>query len=303
MPTQNTTYTLTATGQGGATTTCTISLQVTETGEVPRIVRFSADPSTITAGDSSTLSWTVEGATNVSISGGIGTVGATGTRQVTPPTTTTYTLTASNAQGNVTATATVTVNPREPPPPPPPTGATLAACLATPATSARPGDPVRLTWTVTNTSSLTVSGGGQTYSPPITGPLSVSPQATTTYIITAQGPQGSQPATCQIVVNVTPAPVNPPPQAIIAGPQVIETIYRELTLDASPSVNPAGGPLTYTWEPLETGAAVLDQGQVRTRIQLAGLFGDYRIRLTVRNAQGQTASTIVTVRFLSAQLF
>jgi hypothetical protein len=97
--------------------------------------------------------------------------------------------------------------------------------------------------------------------------------------------------------------VNPPPQAIIAGPQVIETIYRELTLDASPSVNPAGGPLTYTWEPLETGAAVLDQGQVRTRIQLAGLFGDYRIRLTVRNAQGQTASTIVTVRFLSAQLF
>jgi hypothetical protein len=54
---------------------------------------------------------------------------------------------------------------------------------------------------------------------------------------------------------------------------------------------------------LETGAAVLDQGQVRTRIQLAGLFGDYRIRLTVRNAQGQTASTIVTVRFLSAQLF
>ena len=54
--------------------------------------------------------------------------------------------------------------------------------------------------------------------------------------------------------------------------------------------------------PLETGAAVLDQGQANARVQIGGLAGDYRIRLTVRNAAGQQDSTIVTVRFRSTTI-
>ena len=78
---------------------------------VPIINSFSAVPSTITEGESSTLSWSVTDATSVTIDNGIGSVALTGTFAVNPTTTTTYTLTATNSAGSVIATCTVTVNP------------------------------------------------------------------------------------------------------------------------------------------------------------------------------------------------
>ncbi len=77
----------------------------------PIISSFSASPSTITAGESSTLSWSVTDATSVSIDNGVGSVALTGTTAVDPETTTTYTLTATNASGSVSATTIITVNP------------------------------------------------------------------------------------------------------------------------------------------------------------------------------------------------
>jgi len=76
---------------------------------VPIINSFLANPSNITAGESSTLSWSVTGATSVTIDNGIGSVALTGTTAVNPTTTTTYTLTATNAAGSVTGSVTVTV--------------------------------------------------------------------------------------------------------------------------------------------------------------------------------------------------
>jgi hypothetical protein len=73
----------------------------------PTITSFSASPSTITSGQSSTLSWGVTGATSLSITN-VGTV--TGSSKTVNPTfTTTYTLTATNATGSVTASTVVTV--------------------------------------------------------------------------------------------------------------------------------------------------------------------------------------------------
>lgn len=83
-----------------------------------RIQSFTAEPSTIERGQSSTLRWSVENATTVTIEPGIGTVPASGSRQVFPTNTTTYTLRAQGPGGGATATATVTVT--TPPPPPPP---------------------------------------------------------------------------------------------------------------------------------------------------------------------------------------
>lgn len=80
----------------------------------PIINIFSADPATITEGESSTLSWNVTDATNVSIDNGLGSVALTGTTSVSPSKTTTYTLTATNASGSVTSTTTITVSPAEP---------------------------------------------------------------------------------------------------------------------------------------------------------------------------------------------
>ena len=76
----------------------------------PIINSFSASPSTITVGESSTLSWSATDATSVTIDNGIGSVALTGTTAVNPTTTTTYTLTATNVAGSVTATTTVTVS-------------------------------------------------------------------------------------------------------------------------------------------------------------------------------------------------
>jgi len=75
----------------------------------PIINSFSADPTTITVEESSTLSWSVTDATSVTIDNGIGSVALTGTTAVNPTTTTTYTLTATNAAGSVTGSVTVTV--------------------------------------------------------------------------------------------------------------------------------------------------------------------------------------------------
>lgn len=84
----------------------------------PGITSFTAEPTTIQRGQSAMLRWSVTGATSVSIDNGIGTVSASGTRQVFPSATTRYTLTATSAAGSTSANANVTVS--DPPPPPPP---------------------------------------------------------------------------------------------------------------------------------------------------------------------------------------
>jgi hypothetical protein len=83
-------------------------VQVTN-NQPPTIDSFYASPGSISSGGSSTLSWSVSGATTVSLDQGIGNVALTGTRVVSPSTTTTYTLTATNDAGSVTATAQVMV--------------------------------------------------------------------------------------------------------------------------------------------------------------------------------------------------
>jgi hypothetical protein len=79
-------------------------------GAAPPIVNiFSANPSTINQGESSTLTWAVSDADTVTITPGVGTVDLSGIISVSPVVTTVYTLTATNSAGSVTATATVNV--------------------------------------------------------------------------------------------------------------------------------------------------------------------------------------------------
>ena len=77
----------------------------------PVISSFTANPSYIQPGQSSTLSWTVSNTANISISPSVGSVPNTGVYVVTPAYTTTYTLSASNSGGTVVASTTVTVAP------------------------------------------------------------------------------------------------------------------------------------------------------------------------------------------------
>ena len=80
----------------------------------PIINSFSAAPTGIAAGSTSTLSWNVTNATAVTIDHGVGSVALSGSNVVSPAATTTYTLTAANtayfgqAMTTVTVTAAVT---------------------------------------------------------------------------------------------------------------------------------------------------------------------------------------------------
>jgi hypothetical protein len=76
----------------------------------PGITFFSASPTNIMIGGTSTVSWSVTNADSVSITPGtFSTSSLTGSLTVNPATSTNYTLTATNANGTTTATTTVSV--------------------------------------------------------------------------------------------------------------------------------------------------------------------------------------------------
>lgn len=75
----------------------------------PNITSFTATPSTIKRGTTSTLSWNVTNCTSVSIDQGIGTVQASGSTEVKPLEDITYTLTAINADGSSNRECSITV--------------------------------------------------------------------------------------------------------------------------------------------------------------------------------------------------
>ncbi|HZU25226.1 MAG TPA: CAP domain-containing protein [Bryobacteraceae bacterium] len=75
----------------------------------PVISAFTASPATISAGQTSVLTWLVSEASTIRISGYPSSVAGMTSLAVTPSQTTTYTLTATNAAGSASASVTVTV--------------------------------------------------------------------------------------------------------------------------------------------------------------------------------------------------
>lgn len=78
--------------------------------QAPVINTFTASTTSVQVNGSFTLTWDVSDADSVSIDNGIGSVGASGSREITLSSTGsyTYTLTATNSEGSVTAAVTVT---------------------------------------------------------------------------------------------------------------------------------------------------------------------------------------------------
>jgi hypothetical protein len=106
-PNTTTTYTYTCTNANGSHT-ASVTINVVPPTPPPTAA-LSANPSTINAGSSSTLSWTCTDSTSAYISGvgGVATGGSTG---VSPSSNTTYGLTCYGPSGQATSYATVTVN-------------------------------------------------------------------------------------------------------------------------------------------------------------------------------------------------
>ncbi len=191
-PSATTTYTLTASNAAGSVTRQVTVTVAAAAPSLPVIASFTASPTSITAGASSTLSWSISGATSASISPGGG-IGASGSASVTPGSTTTYTLTASNAAGSVTRQVTVTVAAAAPSLP------VIASFTASP-TSITAGASSTLSWSISGATSASISPGGGIGA---SGSASVTPGSTTTYTLTASNAAGS--VTRQVTITVAAA--------------------------------------------------------------------------------------------------
>ena len=193
-PTVTTAYTAAATGPQG-TSASTVVVHVMAPTEKPTLI-FSAQPSSITAGESATLSWTANNASSVSIPG-VGTFGPTGSAQVTPTSTSTYTATATGAGGTASSNTTINVSSGQNPPP-------TISFKAQPNTI-KIGASAVLSWTTTYAASVNIPGLG---SFPANGSTNVTPTTTTIYTATADGAGGTAKASTTVTVeaNGTPLP-------------------------------------------------------------------------------------------------
>ncbi|PWU01795.1 MAG: hypothetical protein C5B51_21985 [Terriglobia bacterium] len=178
-PQQTTTYTLTATGANGQAVSAPVTVTVA-TGAIPQVVTFVATPQNIDAGQSTKICWQVTNSTNISITPGVGTnLNANDCATVSPAVTTTYTLTATNATGQIQANVTVNVG-----------QVRILSFIATPVYSTKAGDPVTLSWTTSNATSVVLVGDVSPQTLPVNGTVVVNPTTNTTYTLTAYGPGG-----------------------------------------------------------------------------------------------------------------
>jgi hypothetical protein len=186
MPATTTVYTITARGQNSTIMAMTT---VTVNPAPPSIVTFAAQPASITSGSPTTLSWMTTNATSVTIDNGVGMQLANGSVSVSPTQTTLYTLTAVGPGGTVTAQVSVSVTL---------VGAPVIAAFSAMPQQINPGGQATLTWNVTDATAITIDNGIGTQ--PLSGTRQVSPAATTTYTLTADGPGGTTSAQVTITV-------------------------------------------------------------------------------------------------------
>lgn len=254
------TYTLNCTGAGGSSgnvsTTLTVNSVSTQPTPPASIGTFTATPTTISAGQSLSLAWNTTGATSCTPGGGTTGDGWSGSTISTSsagtavgpillPGTYTYVLTCTGAGGSSGPTSvTVTVNAVTP-------AATITSFTATP-NNIQTGNSIVLSWTTTNATSCTASGGSGSdgwsgSSQPASstgvtiGPLSTA--TTLTYALQCTGPGGTG-STSNITVTVGQST---PPASITS-------------FSASPNSVQTGGSTTLAWTTTNATTCVASGG-------------------------------------------
>lgn len=212
-------YTVTAQGPGGPATE-TVTITVTSAPTVTGAI--TASPTTGTEPASSTINWTTNNASSVSVSGpGLNSSAPSGAQTVTGLSAGThaFTLTAQGNGGPFTQTATVIVGA--------PSSVT-ASITTSPIAATAPG-VTTVTWSSANATSVTVSGSGLNSTAPNGSQLITGlPAGTYSYTITALGPNGPATQTATFTVN----PVAP----AVSG-----------SISISPTTTTAPGSTTLSW--------------------------------------------------------
>ncbi len=240
-------------------------VQAASTGQP--VGAFYPSLSSIRSGTSVTLYWSSANATSASIDNGVGSVTpvASGSVSVSPTTTTTYTLTLTGAGGQTTLQTTVAVAP----------GGTLSASPS----AIQEGASTTLSWTSAAATSASIDNGVGNVTPVSGGSVSVSPDVTTTYTLTLNGPGGQT----MLPTTVT---VYPPPTGTFEADSWVIGTGRSTTLRwksenaTSASINNGVGSVA----PVAEGSVVVSPASTTT------------YTLTLSNPGGQiTLQTTVTV--------
>jgi len=264
---QNYSFRLTVKDPYGAQGIARVSITAgTPAASAPLIATFTANPTTINAGQSSTLTWQVSNADTVVITS-LGSVALNGSQAVTPATTTTYTLTATHGSQTATAQATVTVNSGS--------GLPVIVSFAANPTTIDYGKSSTLSWVVQNATTVTIDNTIGTVG--LTGSHAISPASTTTYTITASNANGSVSAQTKLTV--------------IGSVQI-------LSFTATPSTVASGAVSVLV---CQTSGAVdikisgLDFVNTNNAVASVHVIQTSNYTCTATGADGQTASQTVTV--------
>lgn len=246
-PGATTTYTITATGPGGAATASTTVSVL----QAPR-VSLSAQPQTIIEGDSATLTWSSSHAYSAYLDNAIGVVPVNGSLSVTPSSTTTYTMTVQGAGGIASASTTVTVIHRP------------AVAISASPNPVDQGETTTLTWSSSNADSASIDQGVGDVS--VNGSRQVNVTEDTSFTITATGQGGT--ATASVTVEVVAPPAQRTPYAYITNGEgttvtaidlSINTVATQIEVGYCPfgvAVSPDGDTVYTTTD--ENGIAVID---------------------------------------------
>ena len=250
----------------------------------PTISAFKATPTSVTVGQSSTLSWTVSGATTITIDNGVGDVSNLSSTVVSPQQTTTYKLTASNSGGSSTATAVVNVTAT--PDTQPPTVPQLVSAVAKSATM-----EVDLNWTASSDNvgvtgyqifrngSLLGSVGGGSLAYADTG---VSANTAYTYAVKAYDAAGNYSGLSNSIQVTTPAA---PAILTCPGPAIgafTGCYYNNTELLGNPVLVRTDNQINFAWG---TGSPASNVTPMNFSVRWQGMFpfsqGTYVFNATV----------------------
>ena len=244
----DTTFILTAT-KGAESRTCQASVHYTPLVVTPKLScdSFSISPSSVDSGNTTTMTWSTSNADSVSIDGGIGAVGAGGSRSITVTADKTYILTALRGTESVTCSAPVSITTHGGGGGGGGGGSSLRCSLFEASDiSIIPGGSTTLHWRTVGGSKVMIDNGAlatTTGSAVREGTLKVSPATNTKYKLTVLS--GTRKATCSVDIHVGGITVisnrdqqpltsisfsNIPYTGFEAGPTLTSIFYVLLTL-------------------------------------------------------------------------
>ncbi len=268
--TANTSFSLTCAGPGGSVTrTRSVTVTTAPTSPAPTL-SFSVTPSTVTSGQSVSLNWSTTDTTGCTAGNGwTGSRATSGTETRGPLTAnTSFSLSCTGPGGSVSQSRSVTVTAA-------PTTPVPTVSLSAASTLVSSGSSTTLTWSSTNATSCTASGGWSG-NRAISGSASTgSLDRQTTFSLSCTGAGGS--ALAMVSVSVQ-------------GTVTLSWVAPTENVDGSPLTDLAGYRVYYGTSPRNYTNMRDVANPSATSASFSLPSGDYRVAMTALDGQGNESA-------------